>query len=104
MKEFDRLVEISPDIPNTVIEQFRNIYKDTIDLIKPEITGHIISSRVYEIEDKSEAVVVIENNNEFDEELNKRNIYIEKFKNKYNRAPTSDEINEYLELSTFSSA
>ena len=104
MKEFDRLVEISPDIPNTVIEQFRNIYKDAIDLIKPEITGHIISSRVYEIENKPEALVIIDNNNEFDEELNKRNIYVEKFKNKYNRVPTSDEINEYLELSTFSSA
>ncbi len=104
MKEFDRLVEISPDIPNAVIEQFRVIYKDAIDLIKPEITGHIISSRVYEIEDKPETVVIVENNNELDEELNKRNTYIEKFKSKYNRAPTGDEINEYLELSTLSVA
>ena len=103
MKEFDRLVEISPDIPTSVIEQFKSIYKDTIDLIKPEITGHIISSRIYEIEEKPETIVILEQD-EPDEELSKRNTFIEKFKSKYNRNPTSDEINEYMELTTLSTA
>jgi hypothetical protein len=101
MKEFDRLVEISPDIPTSVIEEFKHIYKDTIDLIKPEITGNIISSKIYEIEEKPETFVILENTQP-DEENLKRTTYIEKFKSKYNRNPTFDEINEYLELATLS--
>ena len=34
MKEYDRLVEISPDIPNEIIHRFKLLYKDSIDLIK----------------------------------------------------------------------
>jgi hypothetical protein len=105
IKEYDRLVEISPDIPTSVIIEFRNLYKDNTNLIKPESTGHIISSRIYEVKEKDHAVIVFENTqNEDDEETKLRNKYIDVFKTKYERIPTQDEINEYLELKNISIA
>ena len=104
MKEYDRLVEISPDIPMSAINEFRAMYKDSIDLIKPEITGQIIGSKVYEIKKEEEKVNIIENNNEVDEESIVRNKFIEVFKQKYNRNPSMDEVNEHLELKNISIA
>lgn len=105
MKEYDRLVEISPDIPTSVIFQFRYLYKDNIDLIKPESTGHIISSRIYETRDNNHEIIVIQNvQNEDDEETQIKNKFIDVFKSKYDRTPTQDEINDYLELRNISVA
>lgn len=105
MKEYDRLIEISPDIPTSVIIQFRNLYKDNIDLIKPETTGHIISSKIYENKEKDHEIIVFQNiQNEEDEETKLRNKFIDVFKTKYERLPTHDEINEYLELKNISIA
>ena len=53
LKEFDRLVEISPDIPTSVIKQFKSEYKNVNDLVKPEIADKIISSKVYDLKDDS---------------------------------------------------
>lgn len=110
IKEFDRLVEISPDIPTSVIEEFKSKHNNIIDLIKPEITGNIVSSCVYKIEEKIEKIEKLEKlekienfvitvNDENNEELVKKNKYIEIFKSKYNRNPTSEEIIDYIELS-----
>jgi hypothetical protein len=105
MKEYDRLVEISPDIPTSVIVEFRHLYKDNIDLIKPESTGHIISSRIYENKEKDHEIIVFQNTqNEEDEETKLRNKFINVFKIKYERVPTQEEINEYLELRNISIA
>ncbi len=107
MKEYDRLVEISPDIPNEIIRQFKILYKDSIDLIKPESTGHIISSRIYEPKAKISETVVFVNDRENDmedEETHIKNRYIETFREKYNRNPSVDEITEYLELRNISMA
>lgn len=102
MKEYDRLVEMSPDIPNEVIVEFKHTYKNAIDLIKPEIAGYIISSKVYEdtkiIIDDTQINIKDENN---DEALLK-NEYINKFKEKYGRMPTNDEICDYIELNSIS--
>jgi hypothetical protein len=105
MKEYDRLVEISPDIPNEVIHDFKILYKDSIDLIKPESTGHIISSRIYEPKARLNETILFMNDkqNELeDEESNVKNKYIEVFRVKYNRVPSIDEITEYLELRNLS--
>jgi hypothetical protein len=107
MKEYDRLVEISPDIPNEIIRQFKILYKDSIDLIKPESTGHIISSKIYEPKAKPTENIVFINDKENDmedEETNIKNKYIETFRDKYNRNPSLDEITEYLELRNISMA
>jgi hypothetical protein len=104
MKEYDRLVELSPDIPNKVIEEFKNLYKNSIDLIKPEITGYIMSSKIYEpkINTKEENIIIT--TSALDEETSKKAEFIENFKEKYGRAPTTDEINDYIELNKMSFA
>jgi len=103
VREYDRLVEISPDIPNDIIIEFKELYKDSLDLIKPEIAGYIVSSKVYEkkilqntIEDGLSDVITI------DKEIELKDEFKNKFKNKYNRNPNNDEINEYLELRNYS--
>jgi len=103
VREYDRLVEISPDIPSDIIDEFKELYKDSLDLIKPEIAGYIVSSKVYEkkishnhIEDGLSDVITV------DKEMELKNEFINKFKEKYNRNPNNDEINEYLELRTYS--
>ena len=104
VREYDRLVEISPDIPMEIINEFKEIYKDSLDLIKPEIAGYIVSSKVYEkktmINIENELTDVIH----IDREMEIKNEFINKFKEKYNRIPNNDEINEFLELRTFSTA
>ena len=102
VKEYDRLVEISPDIPTKVIKEFQTLYRNSIDLIKPEITGFLIPSKIYtpkvELGDHDLDNPEIELN----EEMIIRNDFIDKFKNKYSRPPTNDEIVEYLELKNIS--
>jgi len=104
MKEYDRLVELSPDIPSSVIAEFKNIYKNAIDLIKPEIAGYIVSSKVYEMKQAT----FDENKIKIEQTVNNENIlkidFIEKFKEKYGRIPTNDEISDYIELSQISIA
>jgi hypothetical protein len=104
VKEYDRLVEISPDIPTKVIKEFQGLYKNSIDLIKPEITGFLIPSKIY-----TPKVELGDHNLENSEiELNEESIikqdYIEKFKDKYSRNPTNDEITEFIELKNISMA
>lgn len=101
MKEYDRLVELSPDIPNNVIDEFKNTYKNTIDLIRPEITGIIVGSKVYE----PKINLYNDDQNELDKEISQIDIekkmkeeYIERFKEIYSRAPTVDEISDFMEL------
>lgn len=101
LKEFDRLVEISPDIPNSVIKQFKSEYKNASDLIKPEIADKIVSSKVYDLKDDNlELVNVIDDTDK--ELLLLKSNYINKFINKYNRQPTKEEIQEFIELQELS--
>jgi len=104
MKEYDRLVELSPDIPNIIITEFRNTYKNNIDLIKPEITGQILSSKIFEKALITNIDVISINDNEINlqEDSNAQLIkeFIDNFKKKYSRMPTNDEINDYIELTT----
>jgi hypothetical protein len=97
MKEFDRLVEISPDIPTSAIEEFRTQYKNINDLIKPEIADKILSSKIYQI--KQQAVKIIEQVTEKPDPIQiAQNEFVNKFSLKYKRHPTEQEINDYMEL------
>jgi hypothetical protein len=102
MKEYDRLVELSPDIPSKIIEHFKIIYGNSIDLVKPEITDSIISAKVYEKKNNNLDEIIIEKPINIESEI--KNQFIQTFKNKYGRIPTNDEINDYIELSTISNA
>jgi hypothetical protein len=99
IKEFDRLVEMSPDIPTNIINQFKELYSDSIDLIKPEATGMIISSKIYEVKE----IIKEENINkkldiDLDNQTKNKKEFIDNFKNIYNRNPTNDEIYDHFEL------
>lgn len=45
--ELDRLMEQSPRIPEKVIQQFNNLFKNNTDLVKPDITGILEHTEVY---------------------------------------------------------
>ena len=49
-EEFDRLMETSPNIPDEIIAEFKNKFKDSIeyeDIIKPEICDKLISTESF---------------------------------------------------------
>jgi len=45
--ELDRLIEQSPSIPDKIIQQFNELFKNTPEVVKPEITGILQHTRVY---------------------------------------------------------
>ena len=45
--ELDRLIEQSPSIPENIIKEFNALFKNTPDVVKPEITGILQHTRVY---------------------------------------------------------
>lgn len=104
MTEYDRLVELSPDIPTSVINEFKSVYRNTIDLIKPEIAGYIISSKVYEKKEERFDETIIKIGVADNTENIMKADFIEKFKQKYGRIPTSDEITDFIELNQYSMA
>ena len=49
-EEFDRLMETSPNIPDEIIKEFKNKFKDSLeydDIIKPEICDKLISTETF---------------------------------------------------------
>jgi hypothetical protein len=45
--ELDRLIEQSPEIPEKVVKDFNSVFKNTADVVKPEITGILNHTRVF---------------------------------------------------------
>jgi hypothetical protein len=45
--ELDRLIEQSPSIPEQVIKDFNSVFKNTADVVKPEITGILNHTKVF---------------------------------------------------------
>lgn len=102
-EEFDRLLEISPPVPDKVISNFKSHFKNTNGLTKPEICDVIMPTSVYEIsEDERDELkkmfvppepTVTETVVEVPEDKK-----LTKFKNTFfqlnNRYPTEAEINE----------
>ena len=106
--EFDRLVEISPNIPKNIIEEFNNKFK-TNNISKPEICDIISPTPIFQMSQddrnkminhilgKNDVIINIpleEGKLEADRIMNEK---INKFKNIYikthNRYPTDDELN-----------
>jgi hypothetical protein len=86
-REYDRLIENAPDIPSCVVRLFKKNFKNKLELVKPDIADTIDSVQIY---DNRDPIASLHNTRE--------NIFIDKFKEKYKREPTSDEINEHFEL------
>ena len=103
--EYDRLIEISPPIPQKIIDEFnRKIAKESSEeLKKPEVCDIIVPIKSYDLteEEREEIKRIIQNknNNENSEiiELPKVDIKLENFKNTFfelnNRHPTDEELN-----------
>lgn len=102
-EEFDRLLEISPPVPEKVISSFKSHFKDSKNLTKPEICDVIMPTGIYELTDDErdeikkmfipQEPVVTETVVEVPEDKK-----LTKFKNTFfqlnNRYPTDEEINE----------
>ena len=101
IKEFDRLIEISPDIPTAVIIEFRKQYKNIHDLIKPDNVDKIIPSKIYKVKEKIINDVIEEIIDPI--EILKKD-FINAFENKYKRQPTVHEIEEYIELKSITTS
>lgn len=80
--EYNRLVEISPQIPDKVVSEFNSKFKKKKDLTKPEITNVINETDVFDISDLERKVMVEELNNDV---IGKNNTMIKKYVEKTNR-------------------
>jgi hypothetical protein len=45
--ELDRLIEQSPPIPQQIIDEFNALFKSNTNVVKPEITGILLHTKVY---------------------------------------------------------
>ena len=100
-EEFERLLEVYPDIPKNVIHQFNIQFKEHNDISKPEICDVIEPTLIYNITkeeredmiDKMTRISIDTNLDEIDSEKNEK---INKFKQTFykinNRLPTDEEI------------
>ena len=80
--EYNRLVEISPNIPDNVIKKFNSKFKKKTDLTKPEITNIINKTDVFDISDNERKTMVRELNNDV---IGKNNSMLKKYVEKTNR-------------------
>lgn len=100
-EEFDRLLEISPPVPDKVISSFKSHFKNTNGLTKPEICDVIMPTSIYEItEDERDELKRMFISTEPTETVVEvtEDKKLTKFKNTFfqlnNRYPTDEEINE----------
>lgn len=121
-EEFDRLLEIYPNIPKKVIEEFKTKFNKNTEISKPEICDVIEATTIYQMtkEERTEMIKKITNtidldlekNEEKDKPLNpniipvieeteldhENNIKTEKFRQTFykinNRYPTEKEVKE----------
>ena len=106
--EFDRLVELSPFIPNSVIKEFNTKFHKNIDLAKPEICDELSTTSVFELNDEERMRLLSdikkEENprevrrkqiikNKLDEKTNK---FRETFHSLNGRYPTKEEVSKNM--------
>lgn len=110
--EYDRLVELSPFMPMSVIKEFNSKFNKNkhIDLTKPEICDELASTVVFKLTEEERRMLTNQNNKKKDEnpkETKRKAIIqkkvdtkIEKFKQTFyslnNRYPTTDEISKNM--------
>ena len=112
-EEYDRLIETSPNIPDKIVLQFKNKFKNTLDfskIVKPEICDILISTEDYKnswSSDLNQYKLLNENikhkliHDENIKKIEENNItlindFILLFKNLNNRLPLDDEIIDNL--------
>lgn len=101
-EEYDRLVEISPLIPNDVIVKFNSTFKKNKAVIRPDLCGELNSTSVYELSEEERMLLYTKPEEKKVENpevkttkkiINKR---LEKFRNTFfqlnQRYPTEEEI------------
>lgn len=92
-QEYCRLLEISPPIPNHIIKLFHTTFKNTNDMILPDILGTLCSTKIYE--SKNPTSLELESIKIEIDNLKKEKD-IEKIKNDFllnkGRLPTDEEI------------
>jgi hypothetical protein len=82
-KEFDRLIDLSPEIPQDVIENFKIRFKDN-ELFKPDICDNLSPTIIYQ--KKIEVNVISDKSYEIRE----------KFKERNGRYPNEEELKDIL--------
>jgi hypothetical protein len=100
-EEFDRLLEISPPIPESVVQEFKKQFKNETEIVKPEICDVMMPTHVYEMTDdeRLEMITQFEKRPSYETVINiPEDPKLEDFKNTFyqmnNRYPTEDEIND----------
>lgn len=84
-KEFDRLIDLSPEIPQDVIKRFQFKFKEN-EVFKPDICDNLSPTIIYH--KKPDVVIEIDKNLEIKE----------KFKQRNGRYPNEEEIKDILNL------
>lgn len=72
-EEYNRLVEISPPMPKSIINAFKNQFKKTDELTKPEIGDFLQATKIYEMSEKARDEMI----NELNKDIVKSNKKIE---------------------------
>ena len=105
--EFNRLIEISPFIPNKVLKEFNSKFKNSEDLIKPEIGNNINPMNMFEMDEENRQQMINElnkglivKNKEIVQKKVDKDNKMNKFRNSFfllnNREPTQEEIKKNM--------
>ena len=105
--EFNRLIEISPFIPKKVLKEFNSKFKNSKDLIKPEIGNNINPMNMFEMNEENRQKMINElnkglivKNKEAVEKKVEKDNKVNKFRRSFfvlnNREPTVEEIKKNM--------
>jgi len=93
-EEFDRLMETSPNIPDEIIAEFKNKFKDSLeyeDIIKPEICDKLISTESFRNQWASQDNLIKKKNLKSQKDAKLKQIVI-LFKNDFNKMQGRDPV------------
>lgn len=105
--EFNRLIEISPFIPKKVLKEFNSKFKNSKDLIKPEIGNNINPMNMFEMNEENRQKMINElnkgliiKNKEIVQKKVEKDNKVNKFRRSFfvlnNREPTLEEIKKNM--------
>ena len=61
--EYERMIEISPDILPKVLKNFNNVFKKNTELVKPEICSKLDTTQIFDITDEDRQKMINSINN-----------------------------------------
>ena len=91
-EEYDRLIEVSPDILPKVLKKFNNKFKKNNDLVKPEIGNKLNKTKIYQMDDEERQKMIDTITNV---KTNKK--FVNTFFHLNGRTPSENEINSVNE-------